>query len=92
MESAAVINLLTKISPAVVDELRRAVRTRGMRTWISNTMIAREIFNVGYSSALNTPYEKWGCRLTNGQDDALEPRTHFTARIFGSIVGKRFLC
>lgn len=71
-EAQAVVNLLTKVPPPIVSELKSAVRTRGMRNWISHQMIAKEIFNVGFSSACNSPFDRWGERLVNGADNGLE--------------------
>lgn len=70
-EAQAVVNLLGRIPEEIVADLQAAVRVRGMRNWISHQMLARDIFNVGFSSAVGTPYESWGERLVNGADNAL---------------------
>ena len=85
-EAQAVVNLLSRIPEEIVADLQAAVRVRGMRNWISHQMLARDIFNVGFSSAVNTAYESWGDRLVNGSGNALE-----TCPSFGKLLSENLL-
>ena len=54
-EAQAVVNLLTKVPPPIVSELKSAVRTRGMRNWISHQMIAKEFSTSGLAQLAIRP-------------------------------------
>ena len=70
-ESKAVSHLQLRIHSQVVAELKEAVRCRGMRQWLPHDLIAKEIFNLGYSSGASGPFEAWHDQLTNANDNAV---------------------
>ena len=70
MEAQAVSNLHGRISPALVALLRSAVAKRGMRSFITNELIAKGSFNHGWTSAQGST-EAWVGMLTNSDDDGL---------------------
>ncbi|CAK9106185.1 unnamed protein product, partial [Durusdinium trenchii] len=49
-EALAVSNLQERISPEVTAALRAEVRPRGMRRWLSHEILAKNLFNRGFSS------------------------------------------
>ncbi|CAK9059271.1 FO synthase subunit 1 [Durusdinium trenchii] len=51
-EAAAVSNLKDKVPPTVVAQLREDIRPRGMNKWISHEILARDLFNRGFSSGV----------------------------------------
>ena len=69
-EAAAVSNLQERVCPAVVKCLREDVRPRGMKLWLSHEIIAKNIFNLGFSSGTGT-YQPWQDALTNAADNEL---------------------
>ena len=70
-ESAAVSNLQAHVSPTVTELLKEATRGRGMRRWITHDMLAREMFNLTWSSGQSGPLCAWVVELTNKPDDKL---------------------
>lgn len=66
---------MEKIPQAIVDQLREDIRPRGMGKWISHEILARDLFNRGFSSGLGV-MESWSEQLTNGSDDELVSRWH----------------
>lgn len=70
-EAAAVSNLKDKVPPTVVAQLREDIRPRGMNKWISHEILARDLFNRGFSSGVG-PLESWNDACTNGADDQLD--------------------
>lgn len=68
-EALAVVCLQSKVAPPVLEELKAAVRVRGLRQWVSHELISKEIFNVGFTSGCH--FEHWGDRLVNGTDNKL---------------------
>lgn len=84
-ESAAVSNLMEKIPQQIVDQLREDIRPRGMGKWISHEILARDLFNRGFSSGVGV-MESWNEQLTNGSDDELVSRWHTYIQYFISIL------
>lgn len=72
-ESEAVSNLQDKVDLGVVQELRGIVRCRGMRRFLSHELIARGLFNKGFTSGTGV-FDGWAEQLTNGSDGKLVPR------------------
>ena len=64
LESAAIVNLVSKIQPCVVEALTEAVRARGMPKLITHEAIGKVIFNLGFSSGVAAS-EAWKDVLTN---------------------------
>ena len=73
-ESRSVSYLQTKVSPAVVAELRQSVRLRGMRHYLTHDLLAAEMFNVGWSSGKTGSLVAWQAELTKLEDNVLAPR------------------
>ncbi|CAK9043568.1 FO synthase subunit 1 [Durusdinium trenchii] len=73
-ESRSVSYLQTKVSPAVVAELRQSVRLRGMRHYLTHDLLAAEMFNVGWSSGKTGSLVAWQAELTNLEDNVLVTR------------------
>ncbi|CAL1136878.1 unnamed protein product [Cladocopium goreaui] len=69
-EAGAVSNLQDKISKTVVAQLREDIRSRGMNKWISHDVLARDVFNCGFSSGHGI-FESWAEHCTNAADDRL---------------------
>ena len=65
-------NLQKRISKSVVKKLRDEVRPRGMKLWLPHEVLAKGLFNLGWSSG-TAAYEAWEEPLTNGADDELDP-------------------
>lgn len=68
LEAQSITNLMKHVPKSVVDGLWDAVRPRGMRTWITHECLARDLFNVSYSSA-NGSWEAWKAECVNRHDD-----------------------
>jgi hypothetical protein len=66
-----VSNLQTKIDAAMVKKLRTAVRSRGMRQWLTHDLLAAEMFNTGWSSGKTGSVVAWQSELTNLADKQL---------------------
>lgn len=73
-ESVSVSNLQTRVSPDIVDQLRVATRSRGIRHWITHDMISRDMFNLAWSSGASGVFSPWVVELTNREDDLLATR------------------
>lgn len=69
-ESEAVVALMTKIPAATVERLCAAVRQRGMSRFLSHDCIAKQVFNLGWSSGILS-CESWKDELTNKADHRL---------------------
>lgn len=69
-ESEAVKNLTQKVAKPVVESLKDAVRTRGMKGFLNHEAIAKEVFNVAWTSGLGQ-LEAWHDVLTNKEDSRL---------------------
>lgn len=69
-ESAAVINLLNKVSPKAVTFLEQSVKSRGMLKYLSVDVIGKDVLNRGWSSGSGT-LEVWKEKLRNNSDDTL---------------------
>lgn len=69
-ESQAVSNLQSRVNAEVVSDLKTAVAVRGMKNFISHDLIARDVFNEGFSSGQG-PTEAWVGQLTNSADQRL---------------------
>eukprot|EP00435_Cladocopium_sp_Y103_P042401 s1984_g11.t1 len=69
-EAAAILQLTTRVAPAVTDLLKDAVRKRGMRGFLTHEAIAKEIFSEAWSSGVGL-YEAWNDALTNREDRKL---------------------
>lgn len=69
-EAAAVSNLQERVSPAMVTRLREEVRPRGMKMWLSHEIIAKNVFNLGYTSGTGA-FEPWQDVLTNAADNEI---------------------
>lgn len=67
LESQSITNLMLHVPKSVVDALWAAVRPRGMRTWITHELLARELFNVSFSSATGS-WEAWKAECVNRHD------------------------
>lgn len=80
-EALAVSNLQERISPEVTAALRAEVRPRGMRRWLSHEILAKNLFNRGFSSGTGC-WDAWNEQLTNGSDDALDPWRNCQTTIF----------
>lgn len=83
MESEAVVALMTKIPEATVERLCAAVRMRGMSRFLSHECIAKQVFNLGWSSGVLS-CESWKDELTNKADHRLAARLHLP--LFGSSI------
>ena len=46
-----------------------------MRQWLPHDLIAKEIFNLGYSSGASGPFEAWHDQLTNANDNNVVTKT-----------------
>ena len=70
-ESAAVSNLQSHVKSTVTELLKEATRGRGMRLWITHDMLARDMFNLNWSSGQSGALAAWVVELTNKDDDML---------------------
>ena len=71
-EANAVSHLMTRVNAGVLEELKAAVRQRGMTSWMSHDVVFT--FTVGFSSGsgrVTAKFEQWDCPLTNKPDDVL---------------------
>lgn len=76
LEAQSVTNLRQHVDSAVLKELWAAVKPRGMKTWLSHEVIAKELFNVGYTSATGA-WDAWKSECINPpRDHALAPSWH----------------
>ena len=66
-EAHALSNLQARVDPTVVEDLKQRVAIRGMKTFLSHELIAKEIFNDGFSSGQGGS-EAWLQHLTNSSD------------------------
>lgn len=66
-EALAVSNLQERVAPQVVQRLLTDVRPRGMKNWLSHDIVAKGLFNEGFSSATGTA-DAWQEACTNGND------------------------
>lgn len=66
-EALAVSHLQERVAPQVVQRLLNDVRPRGMKNWLSHDVVAKGLFNEGFSSASGTA-EAWQEACTNGSD------------------------
>ena len=87
LESQSITNLMLHVPKSVVDALWAAVRPRGMRTWITHELLARELFNVSFSSATGS-WEAWKAECVNRHDDhSLAPwHDDSLAHVLGGII------
>ena len=69
-ESQAFFNLTQKVSPIMVVRLKEAVKIRGMRAFINHECIAKDLFNLTFTSGTG-PLEPWGGQLTNREDNEI---------------------
>lgn len=69
-ESEAVKHLTQKVAKPVVESLKAAVRTRGMKGFLNHEAIAKEVFNVAWTSGFSQ-FEAWHDVLTNKEDSKL---------------------
>lgn len=70
LEAGAVMNLTQKIPREMVVRLRDAVRLRGMRAFCTHECIAKDTFNLMFSSGSGA-LESWASQLTNREDNAI---------------------
>ncbi|CAK9079952.1 FO synthase subunit 1, partial [Durusdinium trenchii] len=63
VKEATAVSCLTKVNPEVCELLRAAIR--GMRPFLQHDVIAKECFNVGWSSGKISEFEAWRIQLTN---------------------------
>ncbi len=73
LESVAVSHLKERVDPEIVLLLKQAVRSRGMRQFLTHDVIAREFFNLGYTSGASGAFTAWNVELSNNQDGVLAP-------------------
>ena len=67
-------NLQSKVDPAMVKQLRTAVRSRRMRQWLTHDLLAAEMFNTSWSSGKTGSLVAWQSELTNLADQKLVTR------------------
>lgn len=70
MESLAVSHLKERVSNEVVTLLKEAVRSRGMRSFLTHEVIAKEAFNTGFSSGTGG-FAAWNLEPSNNADNEL---------------------
>ena len=70
LEAAAVLNLTQNIRHEMVVRLRDAVRLRGMRAFRTHECIAKEVFNLLFTSGTGA-LEPWAGQLANREDNAI---------------------
>ncbi|CAK9097739.1 FO synthase subunit 1 [Durusdinium trenchii] len=70
LESEAIVALQSKIHHDIVDELKSATRTRGMRSFVTHDLLSKGIFNISFTSQV-AGLEQWSAYLTNGQNNEL---------------------
>ncbi|CAK9100469.1 FO synthase subunit 1 [Durusdinium trenchii] len=70
LESEAIVALQSKIHHDIVDELKSATRTRGMRSFVTHDLLSKGIFNTSFTSQV-AGLEQWSAYLTNGQNNEL---------------------
>ena len=70
MESLAVSHLMERVSPEMLLELKEASRCRGMRQWLTHDVIAKEMFNRGWSSGTGG-FATWSIELSNDAENIL---------------------
>ena len=71
-EAQAVYNLKKVVHPSVLARLRQAVECRGMGKLLTHELLARDLFNPGYTSGLG-PLEQWREECRNKPDNELAP-------------------
>ena len=71
-EAGAILNLTTKIEPQMVAKLRDAVRVRGMRAFLNHECVAKDLFNLTFSSGTGA-FEAWSSQLMNRENNELVP-------------------
>eukprot|EP00435_Cladocopium_sp_Y103_P033211 s2906_g8.t1 len=69
-ESGAILNLTTKVHADMVIKLRDSVRTRGMRAFLNHDCIARDLFNLTFTTG-TAGLEPWASQLMNREDNQL---------------------
>ncbi|CAK9074147.1 unnamed protein product [Durusdinium trenchii] len=70
MESLAVSHLMERVSPEMLLELKEASRCRGMRQWLTHDVIAKEMFNRGWSSGTGG-FAAWSIESSNDAENIL---------------------
>lgn len=74
LEAQSVTNLRQHVDSKVLEKLWEAVKPRGMKIWLSHEVIAKELFNVGYTSATGQ-WDAWKSECVNApKDHTLAPR------------------
>lgn len=68
LEAQSVTNLRQHVDSFVMAELWESVKPRGMKVWLSHDVIAKELFNVGYTSATG-PWDAWKSECVNAPKD-----------------------
>ena len=71
-EAGAILNLTTKVHQDMVIKLRDAVRTRGMKAFLNHECIARDLFNLTFTTG-TAGLEPWASQLMNREDNEIVP-------------------
>lgn len=85
VKEATAVSCLTKVNPEVCELLRAAIR--GMRPFLQHDVIAKECFNVGWSSGKISEFEAWRIQLTN-TDELATGFLEFSMRLFVKPQGE----
>ena len=70
-EASAVSQLLSGVSPAILERITESVRVRGMPRYLTHDAIARGLFSTAFTSGVGA-CEAWHDQLVNKHDNALE--------------------
>ena len=72
-EANAVSSLRSKVAVENLQLLRDSVDVRGMRGFLTNEVVAKDVFATGWTSGFG-PLEQWQAELTNDPDGFVATR------------------